>query len=183
MNEYSKAYFKENYKFIMSLIDKSLCKNNLQLFNTCRSGVFISTGAVSNVADRVISIKNSNPQLKIFIVTQSKNKHYFYTRIKDVQIICWDKPYDIELKEEVEKNISSEDIDVISYFSNVCIDLRNTNIVKMMNTIGNNNTIRCVIDGLTDVYCYSDIKKYIALLGLYSSFNDLLNCYKNEELV
>ena len=71
---------------------------------------------------------------------------------------------------------------MISYFSNVCIDLRNTNIVKMMNTIGNNNTIRCVIDGLTDVYCYSDIKKYIALLGLYSSFNDLLNCYKSEEL-
>ena len=112
-------------------------------------------------------------------MTQSKNVSYYSEKISDAQIIAWDKPYSTELIKEIE-NYIKPDKTVIAYFSNVSINLRNTNIVKLMFEIGSKNTIRCVIDELTDVYIYRDVKKYISLLKLYDSFEKLLDSYRDE---
>lgn len=179
MDEKFREQIKDNYDCIMQLIEKSLDKNKIQIMNDFDEGLFITTGLPGNVIERLITIKTINPKLKIYIVTQSKNVSYYSDKISDAQIIAWDKPYSTELIKEIEKYIKLDKM-VIAYFSNVSINLRNTNIVKLMFEIGSEKTVRCVIDELADVYIYRDVKEYISLLNLYDSFEKLLDSYRDE---
>lgn len=182
MNDRLRIQIRDSYNYIMESIDKSLCKHDINFLDDFREGLFITTGSPSNVVQRLSAIRAVNPKLKIYIVTQSKNIPYYREKIEDVQIIAWDKPYNTELKDDIGKIISL-DKSVIAYFSGICVDLRNTNIVKLMSEIGNENTVSCVIDELTDIYIYNDIEQYIRLLELYDSFEKLLDCCKDKELI
>lgn len=179
MDEKFREQIKDNYDCIMQLIEESLDKNKIEIMNNYSEGLFITTGAPGSIIERLTAIKTINPMMKMYIVTQSKNVSYFRKKISDAKIIAWDKPYSTELIKEIEKHIKL-DKSVIAYFSNVSIDLRNTNIVKIMFEIGSKNTVRCVIDELADVYIYRDVKEYISLLNLYDSFEKLLDSYRDE---